>query len=95
MRRYLLLFLLALPYAISGFISARYSVVVGDEGWYLMAICNVLEGKKPYADFLYTQTPLLPYCYGTVMAFTGPSIEAGRWISYGFGLAATVLIILL
>ena len=34
-----------------------------DEGWYLYAANLVAEGKIPYADFFYTQGPVMPWIY--------------------------------
>ena len=38
-----------------------------DEGWYLYAAQLVAEGKRPYADFFYTQAPLMPYVYSLLV----------------------------
>ena len=45
-----------------------------DEGWYLYAANLVAQGKKPYADFAYTQGPLLPIVYSAV---------TGVWKTWG------------
>ena len=45
-----------------------------DEGWYLYAANLVAEGRKPYADFAYTQGPLLPIVYSAV---------TGVWKTWG------------
>lgn len=47
-----------------------------DEGYYLMAARLVMQGRLPYVDFFYTQTPLLPYIYGIWM-----KIFAMSWFS--------------
>jgi hypothetical protein len=52
--------------------------LVGDEGFFALAARNVLQGLKPYRDFLFVQTPLLPYVYAAWFAVFGTSIEAGR-----------------
>lgn len=91
MRRFQIFSLMLLPYLIFGILSMWYGRVVGDEGWYLLAIDNVLKGKMPYADFLYTQTPFLPYFYGTIMSICGPSLVAGRWISFLLGFGAVLM----
>lgn len=43
-----------------------------DEGWYLMAARRVSEGRMPYRDFAFTQSPLFPY----VFQFAQPLIRA-------------------
>jgi len=45
-----------------------------DEGWYLYAAQLVGEGRKPYADFFYTQGPLMPILY---------SLISFSWQSFG------------
>jgi hypothetical protein len=57
-------------------IAARYRLIDGDEGFYLMASRSVFEGKIPYRDFFFTQMPLVPYLYGLWLQITGRS-----WIS--------------
>jgi 4-amino-4-deoxy-L-arabinose transferase-like glycosyltransferase len=52
-----------------------------DEPWYLTASRLVISGKLPYRDFLFTQTPLLPYVYGSLLGMAGPSLGTGRFIS--------------
>jgi 4-amino-4-deoxy-L-arabinose transferase-like glycosyltransferase len=57
-----------------------------DEGWYLYASRLVYEGKVPYRDFPYFQTPLLPYIYGLPQLLFGPSLLVGRLTSFAFSL---------
>ena len=52
-----------------------------DEGWYLWASKLVLEGKLIYRDFVYTQTPLLPYVYGTSQKLLGEGLYQGRIVT--------------
>ena len=52
-----------------------------DEPWYLTASRLVTSGKLPYRDFVFTQTPLLPYVYGILLGMAGPSLWTGRFIS--------------
>jgi hypothetical protein len=52
--------------------------VDGDEGPYLAAAKLVMGGELPYRDFLYTQTPLLPYVWGPWSVVTGESWYAAR-----------------
>ena len=42
---------------------ARHRFIDGDEGYFLLAARLVLLHKKPYIDFFFQQTPLLPYVY--------------------------------
>lgn len=53
----------------------------GDEGAYLAAATLVVDGQQPYTDFLYTQTPLLPYVYGGWFELFGESWYAVRFLS--------------
>jgi len=50
---------------------ARYRLIDGDEGFYLMAAKLVFKHKAPYRDFFFTQMPLSPYIYGLWMRVTG------------------------
>lgn len=56
----------------------------GDEGDYAAAAGLVIDGEVLYRDFLYTQTPLLPYVYGVWGMVTGE-----RWL----GLRALSLVL--
>jgi hypothetical protein len=60
---------------------ARYRLIDGDEGFYLMASRLVFEHKAPYRDFFFTQMPLLPYVYGLWMQVAGTTWIAGRVLS--------------
>ncbi len=62
-----------------------------DEGWYLWAGKLVMAGKLLYRDFVYTQTPLLPYVYGISQQLLGEGLYQGRMVTSLF----TVLTILL
>jgi hypothetical protein len=52
-------------------VMARYRLIDGDEGFYLMASRLVFESRIPYRDFFFTQMPLTPYLYGSWMLVTG------------------------
>lgn len=54
--------------------------VNADEGFYLVAGLRVLEGKTLYRDFFFPQMPYLPFAEAVMMAVTGPSLLAMRWI---------------
>ncbi|MBN2162273.1 MAG: glycosyltransferase family 39 protein [Pontiellaceae bacterium] len=63
-----------------------------DEGWYLYAARMVRHGATPYADFAYTQAPLLPYVYSLFY----PVVErygvfGGRFVTTGFGVLSALL----
>ncbi|HDN79901.1 MAG TPA: hypothetical protein ENG33_05490 [Chloroflexi bacterium] len=62
-----------------------------DEGWYLMAVRLVREGKLPYVDFNYTQGPVLPYIYGLLSPSRSPGLLTGRLITWGLALVCTAL----
>ena len=62
-------------------LAARYRLIDGDEGFYLMASRSVFEGKIPYRDFFFTQMPLVPYIYGLWFQITGRSWLSARAFS--------------
>lgn len=55
--------------------------VDGDEGVYLTAAKLVMRGTLPYRDFLYPQTPLLPYVWGPWSVIFGESWLAARLLA--------------
>lgn len=63
-----------------------------DDGWYLYAAEQVYEGKVLYADFLFTQAPLVPYVYGLPQLAIGSSLYVGRFTSLLFAIGAVLLI---
>lgn len=62
----------------------------GDEGLYLEAVRQILEGKRLYFDFFYQQMPLLPYIYAGWAKLFGLSLLSARWLSLLFFLGAGV-----
>ena len=62
-----------------------------DEGWYVYAGQSVYEGRLPYRDFCYTQSPLLPYLYGLTTIGGGSGLWGGRIVSAVLALAACVV----
>ena len=62
-----------------------------DEGWYVYAGKSVYEGKLPYRDFCYTQSPLLPYLYGITTLVQGWGIFGARALSWAMALTACVV----
>ncbi len=67
----------------------------GDEGWSLAAAKAVSQGKVLYRDFIYTQTPFLPYVYAPSQGVTGGDIYLGRLTSTVFVLLTGVGVALL
>lgn len=63
-----------------------------DEGTYLAAAKLSLQGTLPYHDFLYVQTPLLPYVYGAWAALVGENWYLARMLSVLFAIAVGVLL---
>lgn len=57
---------------------SRHRLIDGDEGFYLLASRLVLQHKKPYLDFFYTQAPLLPYAYALWFKLAGISWFSAR-----------------
>ncbi len=63
-----------------------------DEGWYLYAARQVAEGLQPYADFAFTQGPLLPRVYAPFQPLLRwGGVGAGRALTALFGLLAVAL----
>ncbi len=62
-----------------------------DEGWYLWAAKLVFQGKVPYRDFAYSQTPLLPYVYGLPQWAFGQGLYQGRLTSLLFAASTLFL----
>ena len=75
---------------------ASFNLVHGnlnqDEGWYLYAAKMVSEGARPYADFAFTQGPVLPYIYGLLHPVIDAwGVAGGRLLTAWFGVLAGVL----
>ncbi len=69
------------------------SMMAPDESFYALAARLVYEGKLPYRDFAYSQTPLLPYINGALLHAVGFGMDAHRTINAiwgGLGLALLV-----
>ncbi len=57
-----------------------------DEGWYLYAAKQMAEGRIPYRDFAFTQSPMLPLVYSWVYPWVGKfGLLGGRAVTWGFG----------
>ncbi len=65
--------------------------VNADEGWYLYAGRLVYAGQRPYQDFAFTQTPLLPCLYGLFQKLFFQSIYLGRITTVIFSVTAFLL----
>lgn len=62
-----------------------------DEGWYLYAAKMVHGGNMPYADFAFTQGPVLPWIYAAFYPFVEIfGVAGGRFITVVFGLLAAL-----
>lgn len=62
-----------------------------DEGWYLYAAKMVSEGHKPYADFAFTQGPVLPQAYAVLFPLVEKfGVAGGRAVTAVFGLLAAL-----
>jgi 4-amino-4-deoxy-L-arabinose transferase-like glycosyltransferase len=70
-----------------GLAFVRGGHVQSDEGWYLTAAREVLQGRLPYRDFMYTQGPLHPYVYGLAQRVLGSGLLAARETSWALFLA--------
>lgn len=56
-------------------------LIAKDEGFYAMAVEQVLKGRHPYKDFFYPQMPLLPYFYAGFNYFFELSFNSLRTIT--------------
>jgi hypothetical protein len=74
-------------------LSAKFGVLYLDEAWYLTASHLVSEGQLLYRDFAFTQGPVLPYVYGTLLAILGTNLAIGRFISVALSALALALVL--
>src|SRR5574340_1216606 len=86
--------LLLLLYCLFTIFYSYFGTINEDEGWYLYASKLVYEGKLPYLDFSYTQTPLLPFVYGLPQWCFGTSLYIGRITSVLFGIVTLLIAII-
>lgn len=62
-----------------------------DEGWYLYAAKMVHGGHLPYADFAFTQGPVLPWIYAVFYPLVEVfGVAGGRFLTGMFGLFAAL-----
>ena len=67
-----------------------------DEGWYLYGSRLASEGKTPYADFAYTQGPVMVRAYALAMPLIrGAGVLGGRILSAFFAVAGFLFTALL
>lgn len=59
----------------------QHRLIDYDEGFYLMAAELVAEGKVLYRDFLFNQSPLLPYLFALWMKLTSFSWTSARLLA--------------
>ena len=63
-----------------------------DEGWYLYAAKMVGGGAKPYADFAFTQGPVMPYAYRLLLPMLPvDGVAGGRMLTALFGILSGML----
>lgn len=74
---------------------ARHGTIHNDEGFYAEASREVMRGRIPYRDFAYTQTPVLPYVQGVVMAVVGYGVREQRWINVAWSALAIAVALLI
>ena len=78
-------------YVIFAIFNVFWGRITGDEGFYAVVSRGVLEGMRPYRDFLFTQMPALPCIYAGWFSFFGPGIVSGRIFSALLGAATVAL----
>ena len=70
-----------------------FNIVLGplnqDEGWYLLAGLNTASGMVPYRDFMFSQSPVLPYVYAALSPiWSDCGVLGGRVLTALMGLGA-------
>ncbi|HRG56548.1 MAG TPA: hypothetical protein PLG56_10940, partial [Lacunisphaera sp.] len=85
------LILAGVVHATAAFFFIRHGALNPDEGFYAAAARAVWQGEMPYRDFGYTQTPLLPYVNGALLALTGHGLFEQRTINGLWAAAALAL----
>jgi len=64
-----------------------------DEGFYAVISHEVMQGRLPYRDLAYTQTPLLPYIQGAAMSLIGFGVEQQRWLNVSYQAISLALVV--
>ncbi len=83
-------------FAVLAFASVWLGGLNQDEGWYLYAARLMGEGQMPYADFAFTQGPILPTIYGALgCLWLDGGILAARVLTSLIGLLSLVFAVAL
>lgn len=82
----------AAVYALGALAFVFWGGFVGDEGYYAWMARSVLNGLKPYQDFLCPQMPLMVYGYASWFQLVGAGIVEGRLLSAILGAASVLLV---
>lgn len=85
--------LLAAVFAVAAATLVSRGKYNADEGFYVMVSKLVLEGRLPYRDFAYTQTPLFPYIQGVAMAVVGFGVREQRWLNVLWDACALAIVV--
>jgi hypothetical protein len=83
--------------AVYAVIASHYretAMMAPDESFYTLAARLVWEGRLPYRDFAYTQTPHLPYVNGALLHVAGFGLDSHRTICAAWGGLGLVLLML-
>lgn len=78
-------------HAVGAAFHVYFGAMNADEGFYAIAARSVMQGDLPYRDFGYTQTPLLPYVNGPVLALAGYGLFEQRWVNGAWGALALLV----
>jgi hypothetical protein len=83
----------ALLYALLTLFDVFFVPVEKDEGFYVYAFRLVAEGKLPYRDFSYIESPALPYYYALLLRPVGITMLSVRCLGALTGLAGLLLLV--
>jgi len=72
---------------------AYFVQVEKDEGFYAYAFRLVANGKLPYRDFSYIESPALPYYYASLLAGPGITLLSVRLLCAMTGLAGLLILV--
>ena len=79
-------------FACLSFFDACFSRVEKDEGFYTYAFRLIADGRLPYRDFSYIESPALPYYYTSILAVPGITMRSVRLLSALTGLAGLLIL---
>jgi hypothetical protein len=88
-RWYLIVF--GMLYSLFALIMVFWGRLHVDEGYYHLIAALTGEGRIPYRDYIYVQTPLYPFIYGLLFNLFGGTFVAARIYSVLFGFSAFLL----